>query len=160
MQCIGFSIGTLSPSYCLAAATMFSVIARMSAMKPSLVSRPASIAWQASFSHSAVRARLGEFVNLEGLDEARSAGKAYPASGRTRARRGGGTSESIKPSIVWARVAGVPRPFSAIASRSSSPSSFFPAFSIAERSVASGSGRADGFRPDGFGGLGAMRSSR
>ena len=42
-----------------------------------------------------------------------------------------------KPSIVAARVAGVPKPLPAIASRSSSSSISFPAPSIAESNVAS-----------------------
>ena len=43
----------------------------------------------------------------------------------------------IRPSMIWARVAGVPSPFSRIASRSSSSSIVLPAPSIAESSVAS-----------------------
>jgi hypothetical protein len=43
----------------------------------------------------------------------------------------------ISPSMIAARVAGVPRPFSAIASRSSSSSISLPAPSIALSSVAS-----------------------
>ena len=46
-------------------------------------------------------------------------------------------SRRISVSIVSARVAGVPRPRSFIASRSSSSSTSLPAVSIAERSVAS-----------------------
>jgi hypothetical protein len=44
---------------------------------------------------------------------------------------------AIRPSMICARVAGVPRPFSAIASRSSSSSISLPAPSIALSSVAS-----------------------
>ena len=44
---------------------------------------------------------------------------------------------AISVSIIWARVAGVPSPFSFIASASSSSSSSFPAPSIADSSVAS-----------------------
>ena len=43
----------------------------------------------------------------------------------------------IRPSMTAARVAGVPRPFAPIASRSSSSSTSLPAPSIAESSVAS-----------------------
>ena len=43
----------------------------------------------------------------------------------------------IRPSMIAARVAGVPRPFSCIASRSSSSSISLPAPSIAPSSVAS-----------------------
>jgi len=46
-------------------------------------------------------------------------------------------SRRISVSIVSARVAGVPRPCSFMASRSSSSSMSLPAVSIAERSVAS-----------------------
>ncbi len=46
-------------------------------------------------------------------------------------------SRRISVSIVSARVAGVPRPLSFIASRSSSSSISLPAVSIAESSVAS-----------------------
>ena len=43
----------------------------------------------------------------------------------------------IRPSIIWARVAGVPKPRSLIASRNSSSSTSLPAPSIAESNVAS-----------------------
>ena len=54
-------------------------------------------------------------------------------------------SSWINPSIIAARVAGVPNPFAAIASRSSSSSTSLPALSIAESKVASVVTRGGGF---------------
>jgi hypothetical protein len=113
---------------------MRSVMVAMPAMKSSRLSRPFSIC-ESLNSHSPVKSAR----QSSSTSSPRSSVISWNALAVGMISR---PSRSMyfsvnKPSMVAARVAGVPRPFSCMASRSSSSSICLPALSMAPSSVAS-----------------------
>jgi hypothetical protein len=124
----------VSRSYSLAFLTMRSAIAAMSCMKRSRESLPCSISasW---YSQLPVSSGLVRSSTPRPRSRVIS-WKALAVGISSRPSRSMYFSV-IRPSMMAARVAGVPRPFSAMASRSSSSSISLPAPSMADSSVAS-----------------------
>jgi hypothetical protein len=124
----------VSRSYSLAFFTMRSVMAAISRMKASRLSWPFSIC-ASLYSHSPVRSARHSSSTSRPRSSVMS-WKALAVGMSSRPSRSMYFSVS-RPSMMAARVAGVPRPFSCMASRSSSSSICLPALSMAPSSVAS-----------------------
>ncbi|MNS78953.1 hypothetical protein D3C72_1125900 [compost metagenome] len=124
----------MSRSYSLAFLTMCSVISAISRMKASRLSAPFSIC-ASLYSHSPVSSALESSSTPRPRSSVMS-WKALAVGMSSRPSRSMYFS-AISPSMVAARVAGVPRPFSCMASRSSSSSIVLPAPSMAPSRVAS-----------------------